>query len=31
MSDEKPVEEEKKGWFSRLASGLSKSIGEGLD
>ena len=30
MSEEEEVSE-KKGWFSRLATGLAKSVGEGLD
>ena len=30
MSEEEEVPE-KKGWFSRLATGLAKSVGEGLD
>jgi hypothetical protein len=30
MSEEEEVPE-KQGWFSRLATGLAKSVGEGLD
>lgn len=30
MSEEEEVPEQK-GWFSRLATGLAKSVGEGLD